>query len=114
MQTNRTNSTKNIISCNIIVGSFQAPSVDSETVTTPNLTGQALTLLFREQTRYTLLEGSPAYTAGADGGEVGLYGGAGAKLDRLPAIPKIVQLTVAGVTTSEGALPVTFKVEAED
>ena len=70
--------------------------------------------IFEDRLRWKLKAGSPGKNAGADGTDMGIYGGAGAKDLRIPAYPQVTEFTVGGTSTADGNLQVKVKVEAQE
>ena len=64
-----------------------------------------------EEEMYELTDSAKAVYKGADGREVGLYGG-NLSFDMIPTNPRIVKCDVAGKTTSDGKLSVDIEVRS--
>ena len=107
--------TWNSYTYNMTRGTFATPSASSYNTVGDNIENAgAANDLFAEQVTYRLKDGAPGKNAGADGTDMGIYGGAGAKDKRIPSYPQITEFVVGGTSHADGTLPVSITVEAQE
>jgi len=107
-------SSRNIYTFNLLVGSFGASAAANYNSIGENIEKVFLVDIFEDQVRYKLKETCVGKGAGADGTDMGIYGGLAAKEKRIPAHPSITEFLVGGTSNTEGELSVRIKVEAQE
>ena len=102
---------------NFVMSTFGAPTNGTNITLMDNIEGNgaiALKDLFVDEVRYVLKDGTPPKNAGSDGTDMGLYGGAGYKGNRIPAYPSVKRFDVGGATAADGKLKVNITAETEN